>query len=255
MKKVFVLILLAFFACESTSEAVGKGSGKKLDVLVIGFNSSDLSPINEFATHMPNYTFNTHNGAVANVTQTQLNAYDVVLLFTNHTGNAKAIGDTVYHYAVSGGHLLLATFYTAQASTFGLLKDIDPLNGTTRNGADTLEIKSSHLLTRGMTGLISNYSAGATTLVDGATKIHNWKSGDIFAAEHSVEKGRVLQISQFPIEHNYNTVMKQSGDKNIENFFRLWSNAIRYVYEHNAYDNDFKYIVKEEEGGKEGGAF
>ena len=242
MKAALLLTLFLIVSCSDSSGNKSDKRKKNLNILAIGFSDSHLTSIEEWSNHMPNYTISTHNPNDG-LELSDLDTSDVVLLFTNNLHNTNAVGDTLFKYVMDGGHLLLGTFYSQQKGDdeFGELNSISPtFHDKNAYIADTLIVTNSHPITIGIDTLIAYYGAGSDSITNGAERLINWESGEILAAQ-TEPNGRVLEISVFPAETNYNTVLKSTSDKNLEHFFRLWSNAIRYIHSQNHFDDDFLY--------------
>ena len=253
MKLLIIFTLFLIISCSDSSGNKSDKRKKNLNVLVISFDDSEVESIQNWSNHMPNYSISTYN-ASDSLKFTDLGTPDVILLFTNHLPRTKAVGDTLFKYVMNGGHLLLGTFYSQQKGNdrFGELNSISPtFHNKNAFIADTLIVSSSHPITIGIDTLITYYGAGSDSITNGADRLLNWESGEILAAQ-TEPNGRVLEISIFPAEPNYNTVLESKGDKNLEHFYRLWSNAIRFIHSQNHFDDDFLYnpnIKSDNEGG------
>lgn len=239
-------MVLFFASCESGSEnSADAGAFGKLKVLVVSFSGDDLnSVVDPWSASMPNFDFSTHLGSTS-LTPTQLDSFDVVLLFTNSINNQDALGDTLYQYVTSGGKLLLGTFFAQQttAKNFGDLSMITPLyhNGNAYS-QDTLVNTGSHPLLSGIDSLVTYYSAGSDSLENNAVAVGEWNNGDVYAAYNEHNGGRILHVTMFPAELRYRADLRNATSNNLEKFYRAWSNAIRYVHSKKVSSDDLNYV-------------
>lgn len=258
MKTLLIIcaILLSISCSSSSSESKKKTRKQNLNVLIISFHDTDLNEVAKWSNHMPNYNIVTHHGATS-VTSAQLDTQDVVILFSNHVSNTKAIGDSVYKYVMDGGHVILGTFYAQQAGSqtsgqdYGLLETITPTyhnKNAYRN--DTLIVSGSHPILTGIDTLITYYGAGSDSIQNGGEELLTWNNGETLLAVNE-PAGRLFNLSVFPSESRFNTVLKTaSNSDNLENFFKLWASAIRFAHSLDYYADDFNYNPGDEGGGE-----
>jgi hypothetical protein len=254
MKRIIIIcILFLSTSCSSSSENKKDNRKVNLDVLAISFNDLDLAAVSGWSAHMPNYTIQTLNASTNIVTMAQLDTQDVVILFTNHVKNTKVTGDTLYQHVMSGGNVILGTFYSQQSGSignqqdFGALETISPsFHNKSAYRNDTLIVRASHPILTGIDTLITYYGAGSDSLHNGGKELLAWNNGESLLSVNE-PAGRIYNLSVFPTETRYTTVLKTaSNNNNLENFYKLWASMIRFSHSLNFYEDDFKYTPNHE---------
>jgi len=204
----------------------------------------------DFELKIPDVDFAWMDVSSETPTYSKLKAYDVVLLFEDGLFyNAPNVGSAVYDYVMSGGNLVIGTFYEqdrSDCSTYGPngwgpLETIDPF---TSDGYgceytnDTLNVLSliTHPITSGVQSLWcdqnTGYHGGVHAKPD-TIVVANW-TGPNYLGEACPLAGyrilednqRVVQISICPQYAYYNTSDNVGGD-----FYTLWANAIKWASE------------------------
>ena len=255
-KLMFIITILLLIACEnktsSDSEKDNDSSDRlnaRLKVLIASNSSNDNNHASSlWGSMMPNYDFKTMK--YDTIKSTDIDSFDVIVLFENGNNSwTTRAGDTIASYVLNGGNVILGTFYgqgrtnTKYTNTnYGAIEDFDPVSGHVNAYTnDTFISTSNHPLLDGIDTLTSHYGGGDTLLNVNATLIANWENGDILAA-YTEPAGRILYLSLWPGE---TSGWLNPGDKDInslEQFVRLWANAIRYAYAKDTNPDDFNYV-------------
>lgn len=227
------------------------GSKSKLKVLIIGFSSTDVQNVLNWAEFMPNYEFNSILGQSI-VSGDQLDTNDVVLVFSNSFSNGANVGEVLYNYVDNGGKLLMGTFvsYHEHYNTgFGNMSLLTPVDYSgSHSNQDTLIIKSNHPLYQGVDNLITYYGGGDDSLKNDGDEIGKFTHGNYFAARNKNTNGNVVYVALFPAEPHYRlNNLNASGENNLRNFYRIWANAIRFTHSGTSSADDFDYEQEEQE--------
>jgi type 1 glutamine amidotransferase len=197
----------------------------------------------DFTLKIPDIDFAWMDVSSETPTYSKLKTYDVVLLFEDGLfGNAPNVGSAVYDYVMSGGNLVIGTFYEQDRSEigngWGLLETIDPFTSDgygCEYSADELNVSSivAHPITSGVQSLWCDLYHGGVHAKADTVVVANW-TGPNYLGEDCPLAGyrilednqRVVQISILPNYAYYNTSDNVGGD-----FYTLWANAIRWASE------------------------
>ena len=202
----------------------------------------------DFTVKIPDVDFAWMDVYSETPTYSNLSAYDVVLLFEDGLFyNAPNVGSAVYDYVMSGGNLVIGTFYEQDRSDctgwwtpdgWGLLETIDPFTSDgygCEYSNDTLDILSliMHPITSGVQSLwCDQYHGGVHAKAD-TVVVANWTDPNYLGepcplAGYRIleDNQRIVQISICPQYAYYNTSDNVGGD-----FYTLWANAIKWASE------------------------
>jgi hypothetical protein len=201
-------------------------------ILVISNTNDDNAWIqSNFPIHMNGFDFVTWNFRDSVPSVQQLNQFDAVLLFENGTEGpiCDSVGDQLHDYVMSGGNLVIGTFYWQERSDggyeevgWGDLESIDPLFANEGNAYnnDSTGTWINHPLTRGLDTIYCHYGGGYDSLRSGTTAVAWWKNGEILMA-YNAPNGRIVAVTLWPAEPN-----NRAG--NYKGFYRAWENALLY---------------------------
>jgi hypothetical protein len=225
-------------------EWAGKHVGPKC--LILSNNGADTCAL-DFALKIPDVDFAWMAVSSETPTYSKLSGYDVVLLFEDGLFyNAPNVGSTVYDYVMSGGNLVIGTFYEQDRSdcisyapnSWGTLETIDPFTSDGYGcaySADELNVSSivAHPITSGVQNLwCDSYQGGVHAKAD-TVVVANWTGLNALgetcplAGYRIIEDNqRVVQISICPNYAYYNSSDNVEGD-----FYPLWANAIKWASE------------------------
>ncbi|MGA1795239.1 MAG: choice-of-anchor D domain-containing protein [bacterium] len=207
--------------------------GVRLDRVI---NVLVMSPVTDydwvaenFGANMTDVAFATYDMDHGAPDLDYLQTFDVVLMFTQYFPvNSPAVGDRLYEYVMSGGNLVLGTFYWTDreyGEGWGALHTIDPLYGGasdfTYAELDTESI-IPHPLTTGLTKLACYGRGGPVTVRDDATAVAWWTDGDPLLVFNE-PAGRITAVTVCPVAPYYEPVV---GD-----FYLLWENALKWTAE------------------------
>ncbi len=228
---VFVLAFIYNCSKDSTSS----NGITEYDVLVLSNYPEAMAWIDSaYAANMTNIKITTLDIDNDTASVSLMRDFHVVLLFEDGlVNNASMLGDSLYQYVMTGGNLLLSTFYWQDRSdggynsSWGDLELIDPLyGGSCRYEMDTLGTTMTHALTSGIDSLQTYYRGGPNTLRVGATSLANWSDGDILIA-YNKPAGTITAVTSYPAEpflQLNNSDLDVRGD-----YFKLWENAIKWT--------------------------
>jgi hypothetical protein len=216
--------------------------------LVLSNLDADVCAL-DFALKIPDVDFAWMDVTSEAPTYSNLSSYDVVLLFEGAIfDNAPNVGSAVYDYVMSGGNLVIGTFYEQDRSDinstltgwtpygWGSLETIDPFTSDgvgCAYSADELNVSSivAHPITSGVQSLwCDSYQGGVHAKAD-TVVVANW-TGLNYLGEPCPLAGyrileddqRVVQLSIFPDYPAYNASDDVEGD-----FYTLWGNAIKWA--------------------------
>jgi hypothetical protein len=225
-------------------EWAGKHVGPKC--LILSNGGADTCAL-DFALKIPDVDFAWMDVSSETPTYSKLKAYDVVLLFEDELfSNAPNVGSAVYDYVMSGGNLIIGTFYEQDRSDcptygpygWGPLETIDPFTSDGYGcaySADELNVSSivSHPITSGVQSLWCDAYQGGVHAKADTVVVANWTGLNALgetcplAGYRIVEDNqRVVQISIYPNYAYYNSSDNVEGD-----FYPLWANAIKWASE------------------------
>jgi hypothetical protein len=243
---IFLVTLFLILSCNSNTSENEKetpANVDKLNVLVVTHLENDLEEMINFPSYMPNFNIIIHDGT-GTLTKVQLDSQDVVLYFTNGAINTESIGNALYDYVLDGGNLLIGSFFGFEDidDNFGKLTDIMPAKTTdpySYEAHDTLYVKNQTTILKGVDTLRLFYAGGNFVLDSSATVLAKWNNGEMLAA-YNEPNGRVMLLSSFPSEPAYFPSLKNNA-KMLNNFYRLWANAIRFTHSKTTLDSDLNF--------------
>lgn len=207
-----------------------------IEILVISNNAETIAWIDtNFTNNMEKVRISVIDVSLDTLRAEDLEGFDVILLYEDGTfSNSIPVGNRLYQYVMSGGDLVIGTFYWQDRSgegwngSWGDLEMIEPLyGGTCRYNLDSLGSTVSHPLTEGVNSLKSFYRGGPNTLRSNATAVAWWTNQDILIAFNK-PMGTITMVTTYPAEDYYWET--RGNPEAVEgDFFRLWENALRWT--------------------------
>jgi hypothetical protein len=164
-----------------------------------------------------------------------LQGINVVLLYEDGIfSQSTTVGNILYQYVMSGGNLVIGTFYwqdhtnAGWGGSWGDLEMIEPLyNGSCRYQVDSLGTTIDHPLTSGINSLKTYYRGGPNTLRNNATAVAWWSNEDVMIAFNK-PGGTITMVTTYPAE-NYYAETRGDPDPVEGDFFKLWENALKWT--------------------------
>ena len=164
-----------------------------------------------------------------------LQGINVVLLFEDGIfSQSTLVGNLLYQYVMSGGNLVIGTFYwqdhtgSGFGGSWGDLEMIHPLfRGSCDYRTESLGTTLNHPLTAGLTSLKTYYRGGPDSLRNNATAVAWWSDGDVLIAFNK-PGGTITMVTTHPAE-NWWYEFRGSPDPVEGDFFKLWENALKWT--------------------------
>ncbi|MGD9900241.1 MAG: hypothetical protein AB7T22_14050 [Calditrichaceae bacterium] len=232
----FILpVLIIVFLTNCSKDSTSSNGITEFDVLVLSNYPEAMAWIDSaYTANMTNINITTMDIDNDTASVAFMRDFHVVLLFEDGlVDNAPMVGDSLYQFVMSGGNLLLSTFYWQDRSdggyggSWGDLEMIDPLyGGSCRYEMDTLGTTMTHTMTSDIDSLQTYYRGGPTTLRAGATSLATWSNGDILIA-YNKPAGTITAVTTYPAEP-----FLQISQSNLDvrgDYFKLWENTIKWT--------------------------